>query len=939
MSLIDANSSVDGNHSAMIEVLCKQRSGLNVVHFNARSLNGLKLDYVRSIFENSSVDVICVTETWYRNEVSENIYRINGYNMFLNSRKDKIGGGVAIYCKHNLKAKLVSKSCDAPVEYINIMVGDNIKSVLVSCVYNPYKQFSLEPYFSELSRYAIAYDCYIACGDFNVNLLNEDRHSNELRDHVSALGFTIINNDVPTRFSPNCNPSLLDLFLLSDRSLLLLFDQISFISDHDLLFCSVNVCLNRDSSPRLVTFRDFNSIDYPMLHSALSETDFTDCWYQPTVDGKLDALLLAIQNIFNMHVPLRSYFVKNCSCPWYTARIRQSIRDCNRAYGNFKKNPSAANRSEYNRARNAKTLMIRQAKKVYFAKKLNTSLPTAQLWKNIKKLGVHSDSTHSCDIGPDELSAAFFVDQIAQVESNSLHPNFYCSSTFEFRFVSEADVYRAIMNIRSNAIGEDGLSIRFLKIIIQFVLGPLTHIFNHCITSSTFPKQWKVGRVIPVAKVSCPRSSNDYRPISILPVLAKVFETLMSKQINEYLDQNHLMSPLQSGFRIAHSCNTAALKVLEDLRPEYDKGNISLMCMLDFSKAFDRVNHYLLLQKLKLYFGFSEAALALMCSFLFERLQKIVVGESESICKEMKVGVPQGSVLGPLLFSMFINDLFNVCNHVRLHGYADDMQMYISNRIGLLEDMCCRLNEDLEIIGKWAENNSLTLNPKKSVVLPISRSKISIEELPAIYLNGNALEYVEKVKYLGFHINSTLSCTDHINSIVRKVFLTLRNLRITSNFTPTNIKRQLVLQLILPHINYSAQLYSKLDSHSMHKLQVAFNNATRYVYCLSRYSSVSSWRKMILGCDLIDYLRLRNLLFMHNLLHQKTPMYLYEKLDLGRTARFTTLIIPRYSYLNTSRFFFINAARLWNSLPIHIKRMSGKNSFKKAVLELITSNN
>lgn len=939
MSFHNGRFGVIENQSALLNILCKQHAGLHIVHFNARSLNYLKLDYVRKIFENSKVDVICVTETWFNNEVSETHYSINGYKLLQRSRVNRKGGGVAIYCKSYLKTKLLNVSSDPNVEFINVEISNNVNKILISCVYNPSKSFSVEPFFNELKEYAINYDFYFICGDFNVNLLTRDRLSEDLCDVVSSVGLEIVNQQLPTRFSPNNTPSLLDLFLLSDSELLLLYDQISFISDHDLLFCTVNINFNRIDASNVVTYRDYNSIDYLSLYSELSLVDWTDCWIDPSVDGKLDIFLSQINNVFERHVPLRSFRVKNNSCPWYTQVVEQSFRHRNRLYNYWKRNPTPLSRVAFTRARNRANLLVRQAKKVYFERKLNVSLPTKELWRNVKKLGVHSRSSTVTCLDPDELNNFF-------CENNSLDHNHFNqlpdtsrNCTFSFSVASETDVLSALMSIRSNAIGEDGLPLKFLKIVLPFIVGSLTHIFNHIITTSTFPKLWKVARVIPIAKTPTATCPNDFRPISILPVLAKAFESIMSNQIINYLKTNSLIHPLQSGFREAHSCTTAALKVMDDIRPEYDDGNLTLMCFLDFSKAFDKVDHSILCFKLKNYFGFGCSALKLLGNYLSERFQKVVVGDNVSGLRRIISGVPQGSVLGPLMFSMFVNDIFSVVNYAKIHAYADDIQLYISNRVGLLEDMCQRLNDDLISIVGWAKLNNLMLNPVKSLVLPVSRTKLDSLDFPDIYLEGTVLKYVDKVKYLGFYINSTLTCKDHINIVVRNVFLTLRNLRMSSEFVPIAVKKKLVIQLILPLITYSAEVYSNIDSQSLHKIQVAFNSATRYVYGIGRYSSVSSWRKMILGCDLLDYLRIRNLLFLHGLLYRKTPSYLYEKLAFGTSTRCMTLLIPRYLHLNTSRFFFINAIKLWNSLPISLKCIQGKNSFAKALFDYYSKNN
>lgn len=232
----------------------------------------------------------------------------------------------------------------------------------------------------------------------------------------------------------------------------------------------------------------------------------------------------------------------------------------------------------------------------------------------------------------------------------------------------------------------------------------------------------------------------------------------------------------------------------------------------------------------------------------------------------------------------------------------------------------------------------MIFNPIKTHVLPISCSEITLSQMPVIQLGNTVLQYVNKVKYLGFYVNSSLTCKDHINNLVKKVYFVLRNLRMTSNCIPSETKRRLVIQLILPLINYFADVYSKLDSQSYHKVLLSLNSATRYVFGISRFSSVSTWRKMILGCELEDYLRVRNLLFLHKLLNDKTPLYLYDRLTFGR-SRNMTLIIPKHTSLNTSRLFFVNAIKLWNALPMAIKSITGKNIFKKALLNLINSIN
>lgn len=935
MSPSYSSRGVNDKQSCVLNILCKQHKGLNVVHFNARSLHGLKLDYVKNVFENSLVDVICVTETWYNNDISCDFYKIKGYNLFCNNRVNKKGGGVAIYVKSSIKAKIVSKSDKSEVEFINVEIYDSISKILVSCVYNPNRIFSIEPFFSDLNNHLIEYDFYIACGDFNINILNPDQRCEAFLDNICSTGLSVVNSTMPTRFSPNSNPSLLDLFISSDTKKVLLFDQISFISDHDLIFCSLDFDFQKNEESKIITYRDFKSINMNLLLHDLQSANYSACWYEPTVDGKLFVLMSILQDLYNRHVPICSFVIRNASCPWFTATIHRSIRQRNKHHSAWKKNPTAHNWTVFTRVRNRTNQIIRKAKQLYFGRNLCTSLPPKKLWNNIRRLGIHTRSESSCCLDPDELNKQFISVGDVVSSQTELNPNNFCGTSFQFSSVTESEVYKSVMSIQSNAVGEDGMSIRFIKLVLPYITNLLTHIFNHCITTSTFPKLWKVANVIPIAKKASATSPSDYRPISILPVFSKSLESLMCSQIQEYISANGLLSPMQSGFRSFHSCKSAALKLLDDLRVEYDKGHISYICLLDFSKAFDSVDHKLLCKKLKYYFGFSESASSLINDYLSNRTQKVRVGQVVSTSEDIKCGVPQGSVLGPLLFSLFINDIFLICKHAKIHGYADDIQLYISNRIGLIEDLCSKLNDDIEAIRNWSIANSLSLNPDKSCILPVKQGNLEVKHLPNVFLGPTPLKFVNKTKYLGFYINSSLSCVDHINNVISKIYHTLRNLRMTSPFTPTELKRKLVLQLIIPFISYAAEVYSQLDSHSLHKLQVSFNNVTRYVYGLNRFSSISAWRKMILGIDLVDYLRYRNLLFLHRLLTIKSPNYLYDKINFGQSTRCPIIVLPNFNYTNSARLFFVNSIRLWNNLPTHIRRISNAFSFKKSLLDFI----
>ncbi|XP_017467951.1 PREDICTED: uncharacterized protein LOC108360250 [Rhagoletis zephyria] len=348
-------NSIDDNSRIMLNVLCNQQIGLNIVHFNVRSLNNIKMDYVRYVFTSSAVDVICVSETWFPLDVSDVHFNINNYKIIRKDRVGKKGGGVAIYCKTHINMKLVGESDNGGVEYLLVELSDRVKKCLVSCVYNPNKFVSISPLFDKLSNIAVDYENIILCGDFNINLLAGDSFCSSLLDNVASLGLSAVNISMPTRYCHNSSPSLLDYFIVSDRSSVLKFDQISFVSDHDLIFCSLDINFNGVREEKLYVYRDFRSIDLDALYRELDNVNWYDCWYFESVNEKLEHLNNKLLSAYNTYVPLR--YKKTTTCHWFNGKVREAIKSRTKAYRTWKRNRTTASWDAFRVARNKATLV------------------------------------------------------------------------------------------------------------------------------------------------------------------------------------------------------------------------------------------------------------------------------------------------------------------------------------------------------------------------------------------------------------------------------------------------------------------------------------------------------------------------------------------------------------------------------------------------------
>lgn len=430
-------------------------------------------------------------------------------------------------------------------------------------------------------------------------------------------------------------------------------------------------------------------------------------------------------------------------------------------------------------------------------------------------------------------------------------------------------------------------------------------------------------------------SPPEFRPISILPFLSKVLEKLLHEQISTFIKNNKLLSVHQSGFREKHSCVSAVLKVTDDLRCAMDSDLVSFLGLLDFSKAFDTVNHRVLISKMKYQFQFSDTAADLMLSYLSGRSQAVVVGGTSSDLVELTSGVPQGSILGPLLFSLFINDLPLTVKFSSLHMYADDVQIYLSCKLGLIEDGVDKLNSDLKNIMHWSETNKLHLNPKKSKCIVLYKNKLDVSYFPAIYLGNTELQYVEKAKNLGIWFDDTLSWNYHIQLVIGKIYGCLRSLSLSKHFTPQHIRLSIAKSIIMPILFYGCEIFCSLNYETKRNLTVAFNNVVRYIYNLKRYDHISNFSKNILGCSLHTYIKYCALKTFNNILKTKEPRYLYDKIEFPVSNRSFIIVQPRFTCSTSERQFFVYVIKQWNSLPLDIRKLRGTTHFETVLFRYL----
>ena len=434
-----------------------------------------------------------------------------------------------------------------------------------------------------------------------------------------------------------------------------------------------------------------------------------------------------------------------------------------------------------------------------------------------------------------------------------------------------------------------------------------------------------------------------YALICILPTFSKLFEKTVSFQIKNYIEVNNILPEIQSGNRQKHGTQTALLKIVNDISTAMDKSLPSILVLLDQSKAFDLVNFDLLLAKLK-YIGFENQAINWLSSYVRGRSQKVKIDDSSySSIRETSSGVPQGSILGPILFSIFIFDFPSTLSHCQVHLYADDFELYMS--ISDPESDIENISIDLHNTAKYSEDHGLRINPNKTVALCIGpeRQINNITRDHTLHINGTNINWVQSAKNLGVILDSHLSFEKHVDHIFQITFLKLKSMYKFKFQLSQDVKLKLVKTLIYPHVEYCcAVYYNFLTQQNQLKLQRIQNACMRFVCCIPFREHVTPYLVALNELNFKNRIYYLFSIFLYKLLKSKTPGYLHNLLikrsDIHLiNIRSNTYTIPQHSSSKYEGSFSYLAPVLLNKILDHLDLSF--NLFKKNVQSSLSNAN
>lgn len=842
-----------------------QNNDFYLVHFNVRSLSK-NLDKIEEFLCDMArlPDAIAVSETKLNSNSSANI-SIPNYN-FLRYDSPSCAGGVGLYIKDTLQFHVRHDlSLNLPqCEDLWLEIKCKSTDIVIGVIYrHPKKEilsFQTEIY-SKLAKLETEKLNYIIAGDININTL--EKSSKKTLDYISTLSSIgcemTINN--PTRFGNNCTPSLLDHIYTNISKHDIYSGICAFeISDHLPIFFFVrrSMCHAKSEKKFKRCLKHFVLEEFLIdLEANLSKVDIDS---QSTyVNDNVDNLITVFKTVLNRHAPLRSMSRREkrlSNKPWITKGILNSIKTKNRLFRSHFKSNDPSKKYLYKKYLNKLTHIKFKAKQNYYDNLFKTNYKNpSETWSIIRQIIECKPSTRKTKL-PSTISidnvktntnsqiflnklCAYFAnigaDMAKNIPQSSNSFKFHdksCMKSFVFQEIDEEEVSSHINNIKASSTpGSDEISPKFVK-LAKVILSPfLTKLFNKCIQQEIFPDAFKIAHVIPIPKVSSPRTLNELRPISLLPVFSKLFEKILESKMTKFLNKNNILTSSQFGFRTNSSTELAITTLYDKLLGNLNEKKATFLLFLDLKKAFDSVSHPVLLKKLY-HYGFRGSYFNFLHSYLTNRLICTKLDGKLSKLYSINYGIPQGSVLGPLFFLLFVNDLPNASNF-ETTLFADDTNLHLShNNINTLH---FQVVKELHKISQWINANKLTINYKKSCYMIISKKlHLATDFKPTI--NGNLIEKTVNVKYLGVCLDSKLSWECHIDTMHKKLSKVCGMIYKLRHYVPLSTLKLVYYSMFHSHLQYSLLNWGRAAKTLLHKLEVLQNNILRACFFSSRYN-------------------------------------------------------------------------------------------------------
>ena len=833
---------------------------------------------------------------------------------------------------------------------------------------------------SNVNEFCIDFDDYLdnlthlpgkpmIAGDFNI-------HMEDTSDPDTIKFWTILTNYglvQHCKTETHIAGGILDLVLtrtnICDNLYIEDLETVKTVTTSDHYFikfnCSFSHTLGKEQIKK--TGRKIKDINIEAFKNDILSSDINKIEHFKDCNTAMDLYNKELSRILDLHAPVIEFYVNPDQSKWVDTKVQKAKQKRRRAERVHNRLQSVESREAFRKAAKHAEATINTTRNEYYRNRLKASEGNSKETFNIVNHLMDKDlkkgmipTNKPTDVLCDEMQK-FFKEKVDKIYSemdaarsnaadDSSTSDFKGCTWAKFLPISNEELTKILSELNKKECEADPIPIKLLFQVINEVTPILKFIVNDSLERGIFPDSIKNALVRPVIKDENGdvNSFKNYRPISNLPFVSKILEKCVQKQLLQHLEHNNLHAEHQSGYRSNHSCETATLTMYNDLLCISDLKSKVILLLLDLSAAFDTVNHGILLSKLKKQFGISGDVLNWFRSYLDGRSFTVTIDKSKSRRCFLRIGVPQGSILGPILFILYTKELEDIAKKhgFNIHLYADDTQLYIEFN-PLYHDMTNieqTLINCLEEIKAWMTSNRLKLNSDKTEVLTVqTRNNFSARSFEAIQLETGVepIEASRVVKSLGVKFDEYLTFEHHINSIINSTNIHLRNLRVIASKLDYELKRQLIHCLIFSKLDYCNGLLYDLPEYLIKKLQKVQNSCVRFLFgykVIGKWGHVTPYLKKAHFLPIRQRIDYKIALMAFKCINNIAPDYLKKcvsvKSQPSKQLRtdsdyflLTTPSVPFYK--RTERGFRFCGPHIWNKLPYDIRTCNNISNFKK----------
>lgn len=948
------NETLQLNHPNKFLILC----------YNCRSYLS-KIEEIFNICYKLQPAILCITETWLDSSTGPHAYIPTGYNIIRLDRSEDFkqkygktnGGGVAVLYKKELNVRRITNNskCEEilwlqvkakPTFTLGVLYRAEYTDLLTDKENGTIMETQLRTATSKTNK-------VIMLGDYNCDTESRipDKKTKTLLEVFNTQGMSQLIKQ-PTRIDTETNKATTidHIWTSSENNLISKSGTVEGISDHTGLYAIINTAKAKPEKEN-IKYRSYKNYSEDLfnneLKTALEDTQLNELIEAKDLDAATERWVPIFLETAENHAPIKEKVVnvKKKKVPWFTKDLQELMADKSKKIQLYRLDGLYSDLKIIKSLSNKITHLKRKLKRIFYRNKIKeNSGDPKKMWKILKEVSQTENKLQYVE--PEFLNQnkannfnSYFATIGTKIQKKlnikeKTAPN---KSTEKFNFTPESEekIIKLIDRIRTDvAVGYDNINAKLIKDTKATISKTLTKLVNISYEKSTFPNCLKKAIVRAIYKKDNTEEASNYRPLSILSVLSKVFERSATDQLISYLERNQLLNETQHAYRKNHSTHTCLSEALNYIYEENDKGNLVGIASLDLSKAFDTINHSHLIHKLSK-FGIGKNSLNWCESYLTKRTQRTKFKKFMSEETIVTAGVPQGSILGPVLFICFTNDLPETFQNCKIISYADDTQILVSART--YKQIKKLLESLINSAQTWYTENSLLINASKSEVMIITRRTqrekmhIDVTEEGTI----KQLELQENIKVLGIHIDCELNWNKQVNEVNKKASYAARNLSRINQLIPIKARSILYNSLVATHLNYADTVWGGCGSKNQNKLQRTQNSAVKSLLGMKKHESASEALKKANMIPLEEKRKIHEGVYVHKALKGNLPTATcrkYREQQSQMNNRSTVkkiLTIPKHRRELYKNSPFYRTIITWNNIPQEIKNSETTTNFKQ----------